>query len=95
MVLLVGHCSEHDEAVAYLPFVEILENFVDRVPDPDRLREALGDQAPRAGAPAAETQKPPSRACPTARFATSAGATAFVQLRLRLRGTGRFARNRF
>ena len=46
MVVLVGHCSEHEEAVAYLPFVEILENFVDRVSDPDRLREALGDQAP-------------------------------------------------
>ena len=30
MAVLVGHCSEHDEAVAYLPFVEILENFVDR-----------------------------------------------------------------
>ena len=30
MAILVGHCSEHDEAVAYLPFVEILENFIDR-----------------------------------------------------------------
>ena len=30
MAILVGHCSEHDEAVAYLPFVEVLENFVDR-----------------------------------------------------------------
>jgi DNA-binding winged helix-turn-helix (wHTH) protein len=46
MVLLAGHCSEHEEAVAYLPFVEILENFVDRVSDPDHVREALGDQAP-------------------------------------------------
>ena len=46
MVVLVGHCSEHDNAVAYLPFVEILENFVDRVTDQNRLREALGDQAP-------------------------------------------------
>ena len=46
MTLLVGHCSEHDEAVAYLPFVEILENFVDRVSNPDHLRTALGDQAP-------------------------------------------------
>jgi adenylate cyclase len=46
MSLLIGHCSEHDEAVAYLPFVEILENFVDRAPDPDSLRTALGDQGP-------------------------------------------------
>jgi adenylate cyclase len=46
MALLAGHCSEHDEAVAYLPFVEILENFVDRIPDLDSLRTALGDQGP-------------------------------------------------
>jgi DNA-binding winged helix-turn-helix (wHTH) protein len=44
MALLVGHCSEHDEAVAYLPFVEILENFIDRVSDLDNLRSALGGQ---------------------------------------------------
>ena len=46
MALLVGHCSEQDEAVAYLPFVEILENFVDRASDADTLRKALGEQAP-------------------------------------------------
>jgi DNA-binding winged helix-turn-helix (wHTH) protein/predicted ATPase len=46
MAILVGHCSEHDEAVAYLPFVEILEDFVDREPNPDVLRAALGDQGP-------------------------------------------------
>ena len=44
--MLVGHCSEHDEAVAYLPFVEILENFIDRESNPDVLRAALGEQAP-------------------------------------------------
>ena len=46
MRVLVGHCFEHDEAVAYLPFVEILESFVDSMPDLDRLRAALGDQGP-------------------------------------------------
>ncbi len=46
MAIMVGHCSEHDEAVAYLPFVEILEDFIDRAPDPDSLRTALGDQGP-------------------------------------------------
>jgi len=46
MALLVGHCSEQDEAVAYLPFVEILENFVDRASNADTLRKALGEQAP-------------------------------------------------
>ncbi len=45
MALLVGHCSEHEEAVAYLPFVEILENFIDRATDADTIREALGEQA--------------------------------------------------
>ncbi|MFZ1886783.1 MAG: AAA family ATPase [Candidatus Binataceae bacterium] len=44
MALLIGHCSEHDEAVAYLPFVEILENFVARTPDPELLRAGLGDE---------------------------------------------------
>jgi len=46
MALLVGHCSEHDEAVAYLPFVEILENFVDRASNPDSLRSVLAEQGP-------------------------------------------------
>src|ERR1700733_7973959 len=46
MAILVGHCSEHDEAVAYLPFVEILEDFIDRESNPDVLRAALGEQAP-------------------------------------------------
>jgi DNA-binding winged helix-turn-helix (wHTH) protein/tetratricopeptide (TPR) repeat protein len=46
MAILVGHCSEHDEAVAYLPFVEILENVVDRIRDLDNLRIAIGDQGP-------------------------------------------------
>jgi DNA-binding winged helix-turn-helix (wHTH) protein/predicted ATPase len=46
MTILVGHCSEHDEAVAYLPFVEILEDFIDRESNPDVLHAALGEQAP-------------------------------------------------
>ena len=44
MTILIGHCSEHDEAVAYLPFVEILENFVDRASNADSLGKALGEQ---------------------------------------------------
>ena len=46
MAILVGHCSEHDEAVAYLPFVEILETFVERALNPVSLSAALGDGAP-------------------------------------------------
>jgi DNA-binding winged helix-turn-helix (wHTH) protein/tetratricopeptide (TPR) repeat protein len=46
MRLLVGHCSERDEAVAYLPFVEILENFIARASTPEALRTALGEQGP-------------------------------------------------
>jgi DNA-binding winged helix-turn-helix (wHTH) protein/predicted ATPase len=45
MALMVGHCSEHDEAVAYLPFVEILESFVERPQSQNRLRAALGPEA--------------------------------------------------
>jgi tetratricopeptide (TPR) repeat protein len=44
MALMVGHCSEYDEAVAYLPFVEILENFVERIEHPEGLRAALGPE---------------------------------------------------
>ena len=44
MRVLVGHCSDSDEAVAYLPFVEILEIFVGSTPNLDGLRAALGDQ---------------------------------------------------
>ena len=45
LTIMLGHCSEHDEAVAYLPFVEMLENFVDRASNPNSLRKALGEQA--------------------------------------------------
>jgi adenylate cyclase len=44
MTILLGHCSEHDEAVAYLPFVEILENFVELASNAESLRIALGEQ---------------------------------------------------
>src|SRR5215831_19419298 len=44
MSLLVGHCSECDEAVVYLPFVEVLENFIARVRNLDTLRMAFGDE---------------------------------------------------
>ncbi len=46
MIVLIGHCSEHTEAVAYLPFVEILEDVVHRASNADSLRTVLGDQAP-------------------------------------------------
>ena len=39
MTILLGHCSEHDEAVAYLPFVEILENFVELASNAESLRK--------------------------------------------------------
>ena len=46
--VLVGHCSEQ-EAVPYLPFVEILERWVDRWDSPDDLRRAIGEEAPELG----------------------------------------------
>jgi predicted ATPase/DNA-binding winged helix-turn-helix (wHTH) protein len=45
VAVLVGHCSEQ-EAVPYLPFVEILENWVDRRESPDDLRRAMGEDGP-------------------------------------------------
>jgi DNA-binding winged helix-turn-helix (wHTH) protein/tetratricopeptide (TPR) repeat protein len=45
---VVGHCTEQ-EAVPYLPFVEILETWVDRAPDRDALRKLLGEEGPELG----------------------------------------------
>jgi predicted ATPase/DNA-binding winged helix-turn-helix (wHTH) protein len=46
MTVLVGHCSERDEAVAYLPFVEVLEKFIVQLRGSDQLRTAFGDEGP-------------------------------------------------
>jgi DNA-binding winged helix-turn-helix (wHTH) protein/tetratricopeptide (TPR) repeat protein len=46
--VLVGHCSEQ-EAVPYLPFVEILESWIDRWDSADDLRRAIGEEAPELG----------------------------------------------
>jgi DNA-binding winged helix-turn-helix (wHTH) protein/tetratricopeptide (TPR) repeat protein len=46
MRVLAGQCSEHDEAVPYLPFVEILESYAERASGPDVLRTVLGDEGP-------------------------------------------------
>ena len=48
LTVLVGHCSEQ-EAVPYLPFVEILESWVDRCQSPDDLRRAMGEEGPELG----------------------------------------------
>ena len=40
----IGHCLEGEEAVPYLPFVEILESCADRAADPRALRKLLGDE---------------------------------------------------
>jgi DNA-binding winged helix-turn-helix (wHTH) protein/predicted ATPase len=71
MALMVGHCSEHDEAVAYLPFVEILESFVERPQSQDRLRAALGPEASELARLLPKLKNilpglPPSRALPPA-----------------------------
>jgi tetratricopeptide (TPR) repeat protein len=46
MAALIGHCSDQDEGLPYLPFVEILESALDRASGPDRLRAMLEDQGP-------------------------------------------------
>jgi adenylate cyclase len=46
MRALAGHCSEHDEAVPYVPFVEILERCVEEASDPNDLRTMLGEEGP-------------------------------------------------
>ncbi len=44
MTVLAGQCSEHDQAVPYLPFVEILEGYVECASGPDGLRTVLGGE---------------------------------------------------
>jgi predicted ATPase len=45
-MMLVGHCSDDQEAVPLLPFVEMLESFVDHAPSPDLLRTTLANDGP-------------------------------------------------
>lgn len=46
IMVLVGHCSKDEEAVSLLPFVEMLESFVDDAPSLDMLRAAVADDGP-------------------------------------------------
>jgi len=48
MEVVIGHCIEQ-EAVAYLPFVEILEGYIDRAQNPDDLRRVMGEEGPELG----------------------------------------------
>ena len=48
MAVMIGHCIEQ-EAMAYLPFAEILEGYVDRAQNPDELRRVMGEEAPELG----------------------------------------------
>jgi DNA-binding winged helix-turn-helix (wHTH) protein len=48
VAVLVGHCSEM-EAVAYLPFVEILESCINRAEAAKKLLRTLGDEGPELG----------------------------------------------
>jgi DNA-binding winged helix-turn-helix (wHTH) protein/tetratricopeptide (TPR) repeat protein len=43
--VLVGHCAEQ-EGLPYLPFVELLEGFIEQTSSLETLRRALGDDAP-------------------------------------------------
>jgi DNA-binding winged helix-turn-helix (wHTH) protein/tetratricopeptide (TPR) repeat protein len=45
MAVLVGHCLDYQEAVPYLPFVEILESLIDQTASAETLRSRLGDEA--------------------------------------------------
>jgi DNA-binding winged helix-turn-helix (wHTH) protein len=45
MEVLEGNCTEYDEAIPYLPFVEILEKYTERASGAAQLRMILGDEA--------------------------------------------------
>jgi DNA-binding winged helix-turn-helix (wHTH) protein len=90
MALMVGHCSEHDEAVAYLPFVEILESFVERPQSQDRLRAAMGPEASELARLLPKLRNILPGLSPVAIFVTYSGSAPFAQLVLRLRRARRF-----
>jgi DNA-binding winged helix-turn-helix (wHTH) protein len=46
MAVRIGQCLDREEAVPYLPFVEILESCVDRTSDPSELRTLVGNEGP-------------------------------------------------
>src|SRR5215212_12285291 len=46
MRVLTGHCVNMNGALAYLPYVEIIEQVISSPRSPLVLREALGDVAP-------------------------------------------------
>jgi len=46
--VLIGHCMEQD-AVPYLPFVEILETCVDQAQSPEELRRMVESEGPELG----------------------------------------------
>ncbi len=48
MEVVFGHCIEL-EAMAFLPFVEILESYVDSTRSPDQLRRLMGEEGPDLG----------------------------------------------
>ena len=48
MAVMIGHCIEQ-EAMAYLPFAEILDAYVDRAQNPDELRRMMGEDGPELG----------------------------------------------
>jgi DNA-binding winged helix-turn-helix (wHTH) protein len=46
MGVLQGNCTEYEEAIPFLPFVEILERYVELSSGTDHLRMILGEEAP-------------------------------------------------
>ena len=46
MIVLSGRCSDDHKAVSLVPFVEMLESFVDHPPSLELLRTTLGNDAP-------------------------------------------------
>jgi predicted ATPase len=45
-VALAGNCYDREDSVPFVPFVEVLEVVLARVPGPAAIREILGDQTP-------------------------------------------------
>jgi tetratricopeptide (TPR) repeat protein len=46
ILVLAGACYDRDDAVPFIPFVEMFESALRQAPDPQTFRDAIGDEAP-------------------------------------------------
>ena len=87
----MGHCSEDLDSVPYLPFVEILEGFVDGTALPEVLRAQLGDEGPELARLLPKIKNIVQDLPAAADLPPAQGQAPIIQLLLRLRSPTHFS----